>query len=136
MDCGCGKPEQKTTNQDFPRSVVEIINPEKLILFRKVVIPTSLGDETTVPPVIGKYCNVLLVYESTGNVYLYSSDGIPTKLTVGIEELERQVRELAAEMELKANTADLATVAFTGEYSDLLNEPQDFTSTEWENLWA
>ena len=36
----------------------------------------------------------------------------------------------------KANTSDLATVAFTGEYSDLENEPRDFTEEEWSTLWA
>lgn len=50
------------------------------ILFRKVEIPASAGDETTNPPEPGLYRNVLLYYEATGNTYLYSSDGIPTKL--------------------------------------------------------
>lgn len=36
----------------------------------------------------------------------------------------------------KANTNDLATVAFTGEYGDLENEPRDFTEEEWNTLWA
>ena len=48
---------------------------------RKVVIPASMGDDTTVPPVIGKYHNVLLNYEANNKSYLYSSDGIPTLLT-------------------------------------------------------
>ena len=65
---------------NFTKPVIEINNPEQLILFRKVVVPASLGDETDVPPVIGKYRNVLLEYEKSDNVYLYSSDGIPTKL--------------------------------------------------------
>lgn len=36
----------------------------------------------------------------------------------------------------KTDTSDLATVAFTGEYSDLENEPRDFTEEEWSTLWA
>lgn len=30
---------------------------------------------------------------------------------------------------------ELARVAFTGEYADLNNEPQNFTDDEWELLW-
>lgn len=31
---------------------------------------------------------------------------------------------------------DLSTVAWTGEYDDLINEPKDFTEDEWEFLWS
>ena len=31
---------------------------------------------------------------------------------------------------------ELATVAFSGEYADLNNEPQNFTDDEWELLWG
>lgn len=31
---------------------------------------------------------------------------------------------------------NLATVAYTGEYTDLNNEPRDFTQDEWDMLWA
>ena len=50
------------------------------ILFRKVTIPASVGDEETDPPVPGRYRNVLLTYEAGGHAYMYSSDGIPTQL--------------------------------------------------------
>lgn len=67
-------------NNDFPHAVIEINNPENLILFHRVVIPSSFGDETQTPPMVGKYANVLMVYETNGHAYLYSSDGIPTPL--------------------------------------------------------
>ena len=67
-------------DNSFTKNVIEIDNPENLVLFHKVVIPASLGDETTNPPYPGKYCNVLMVYEANGHAYLYSSDGIPTAL--------------------------------------------------------
>ena len=136
MGCGCEKHNLKDKERFFPRAVVELNSPEKLILFRRVNIPASLGDETMVPPTIGKYYNTLLVYEANGNIYLYSSDGIPTQLSTDVSELREQVNALADEMLLKANTADLSTVALTGEYSDLLNYPQDFTTNEWNALWA
>ena len=81
MSCECGAPKSNAQNKAFTRAVVEIENPESLVLFRKVVIPASMGDETDVPPAIGKYHNVLLEYEKSGMAYLYSSDGIPTRLT-------------------------------------------------------
>lgn len=64
----------------FPHAIIEIDNPEMISLFKKIVIPSSLGDETQTPPYPGKYANVLMVYEANGHSYLYSSDGIPTAL--------------------------------------------------------
>lgn len=84
----CGEKPKKCgdCNKDFPRAVIEINNPETLVLLRKVVIPASMGDDTTVPPTIGKYRNVLLSYEANNRLYLYSSDGIPTLLETSIPE--------------------------------------------------
>ena len=112
MSCNCNHPEQKKDDRHFPPEVLEILNPENLVLFRKVVIPASLGDETMVPPVIGKYCNVLLNYEANNHSYLYSSDGIPTKLTADVSaDLEARIETLEAEM------------------------PITFTDTEWNAYW-
>lgn len=81
MNCGCEKNKAEKKCDDFTKAVINIENPEVLTLFHKVVIPASMGDEEAVPPAIGKYCNTLLYYEASGNSYLYSSDGIPTKVT-------------------------------------------------------
>ncbi len=85
-----GKPFDKVPcgAKDFTKSVIEINNPEHLVLFRKVVVPASLGDDTTVPPTIGKYYNVLLNYEANNKSYLYSSDGIPTLMNNGVTDYE------------------------------------------------
>lgn len=64
----------------LPPKVVPVEVDGCPILFRKVEIPASVGDETTNPPEPGLYRNVLLYYEATGNTYLFSSDGMPTKL--------------------------------------------------------
>ena len=92
MTCtACGEHPKENTAKGFPKAVVEINNPETLVLLRKVVIPASMGDETAFPPAIGKYFNVLLHYEASGNNYLYSSDGIPTEIGANIppEVLDR-----------------------------------------------
>lgn len=104
MTCtACGE-KPKDTAKGFTKAVIEINNPGKLTLFRKVLIPSSLGDETAVPPTIGKYHNVLLEYEINQHLYLYSSDGIPTQLSANIEELEEELEELGIALEDEAST--------------------------------
>ena len=91
MICNACGEQPENTAKDFTRAVIEINNPEEIVLFRKVVIPASMGDDTTVPPAIGKYYNVLLYYEANQKSYLYSSDGIPTQLVNGITDYEAAV---------------------------------------------
>lgn len=81
MACGCEKKDDGKKCNDFTKAVINIENPETLTLFHKVVIPASMGDETVVPPAVGKYCNTLVYYEASEHSYLYSSDGIPTFVT-------------------------------------------------------
>lgn len=91
MTCGSCGDKPKKCNKDFTRAVVEIDNPEQITLMRKVTIPASMGDDTAVPPVVGKYHNVLLYYEANSKTYLYSSDGIPTQLVNGVTDYEAAV---------------------------------------------
>lgn len=98
MDCNCKKNDKKACNNTFTKAVVENINPERFVDFRKVIVPASMGDDVANPPVPGKYCNVLLYYEANEQVYLYSSDGIPTKITVDIEALKKQLNKVEADL--------------------------------------
>lgn len=139
MACNkCGEKPKKGCGA-FPKAVIEIDNPEKIVLLRKVMVPASMGDESAFPPAIGKYHNVLLEYEASGGIYLYSSDGIPTKLSSDTTELQAQLNALRVrigEEEVARAGADtalsnritsldnsLATVAKTGSYNDLSNKP-------------
>lgn len=91
MACeSCGD-KPKKCNKDFTKAVIEIDNPEQITLMRKVTIPASMGDDTTVPPVVGKYKNVILYYEANSKTYIYSSDGIPTQLVNGVTDYEAAV---------------------------------------------
>lgn len=101
MTCtSCGD-KPKGSSKGFPRAVVEINNPESLVLLRKVVIPVSMGTEEDVPPAIGKYFNVLLQYESNGHIYLYSSDGIPTAIEANIpQEVLDRISTLESDVDL------------------------------------
>ena len=46
-----------------------------------VLIPSSLTSEMA--PKKGLYCNVIAEYEETGEVYIYSAEGIPVKVKEG-----------------------------------------------------
>ena len=75
MSCKeCGK-ENCSCHKDGCSSgaAVVIKNATEYVNFRKVLIPASVGDETTNPPQNGAFSNVLLVYEATGAAFLYSS---------------------------------------------------------------
>jgi len=79
MDCNCGNKNEG----NFPPSVFQVNSAECPVLFHKVVIPTNFGDETETPVLMGKYKNALVYYEVNGHTYLYSSDGVPTRLDRG-----------------------------------------------------
>lgn len=123
MTCNCGKTD-KSCPKKFPSAVVEINNPEQIVLLRKVVIPASLGDDTEVPPVVGKYRNVVLQYEANDHIYLYSSDGIPTEVRVPrdilkrIEDLELADQIIEQEIEDLRNNPDVVDIVAT--HADLL----------------
>lgn len=96
----CGDAPKLGGDKNFTKSVIEINNPERLVLFRKVVIPASMGDDETFPPEVGKYYNVLAVYEANKHAYLYSSDGIPTELTSEVaKELEEKIDAIDARVD-------------------------------------
>ena len=65
------------------KETVRIITPGNCDYFRKVVIPAALGDDTgEAAPKNGAYRNALVEYEENGALYIYSSDGIYTKISV------------------------------------------------------
>ena len=106
----CGD-KPKNTAKDFTKAVIEINNPEQLVLLRKVVVPSSLGDDEENPAAIGRYRNVILQYEANNHIYLYSSDGIPTYIETEIpKELLDRIDNLEAEdIILHGAISDLGT---------------------------
>ena len=79
MSCNCGKP--KCDGKCGLSPAVLQINNRECVLFSKVSVPASMGDETTFPPEPGKYKNTLLYYEASKASFLYSSEGIPTRIS-------------------------------------------------------
>lgn len=88
MGCNCGKPKCDGQCGCKSPAVLQINNPPEYITFHKVSVPAVMGDSTTNPPAVGKYKNVLLYYEADRTSWMYSTDGIPTKLTNGITNYE------------------------------------------------
>ena len=100
MTCNACGEKPKDTAKDFTKAVIEINNPETLVLLRKVVIPASMGTEEDVPAAIGKYHNVILHYEANKHTYLYSSDGIPTLLEMEVpQEVLDRISKLEEDLE-------------------------------------
>lgn len=61
---------------------------------RLISFPAALGDDSKGSPVApknGDYCNALVKYESNGHIYVYSTEGVPERLssngTLNFEEL-------------------------------------------------
>lgn len=54
---------------------------QSCIFFRKTEVPAVVQDDSVTPPQNGDFCNMLVVYEATGNAYIFASDGIPTLLS-------------------------------------------------------
>ena len=79
-ECGCKSPK-----------VLQINNPAEYITFHKVSIPAAMGDSMTNPPKIGAYRNALVYYEADHTSWMYSTDGIPTKLTNGLTDYNEAV---------------------------------------------
>lgn len=118
MTCNACGEKPKNTAKDFTKAVIEINNPETLVLLRKVVVPASMGTEEQVPAAIGKYHNVILRYEANRHVYLYSSDGIPTLLEMDVpQEVWDSIDELQDEIDEIKNNPDVVDIVDT--YADL-----------------
>ena len=107
--------------------VVEIKCPGRVVLFHQVNIPAEMGDETTNPPQIGEYRNVLLVYEATGATFLYSSDGTFVRIAnrdelIRLIEAEAETRQEADE-DLQEQIDDIRdhtdVVDIVGTYAEL-----------------
>lgn len=144
MGCDCGKPKCDGHCGVSP-AVLQINNPGGCTLFHRVEVPASMGDSVTNPPKPGAYKNVLLYYKADGEAFLYSSDGIPTKVTGIVSdyaclENKPQINGVTLEgdkslealgitdaiddaLEDYTPTSEFAEVAFTGDYDDLTGTP-------------
>jgi hypothetical protein len=100
----------------------------KALIFRKIVIPASVADDRVNPPKPGDYCNQLVVYQASGNAYLFSSDGLPTLMTADVAELaaglkketeERTAEDIKIWDEIETIEAASDVVDVVGTYAEL-----------------
>lgn len=49
--------------------------------------------------------------------------------------LTEALRLVKGELDKKIEQADLAQVAFTGDYEDLINVPEELTANDVDNIW-
>lgn len=54
---------------------------KKCIFFRRTIVPAAVCNDDINPPQNGDFCNMLVVYEATGNAYIFDSTGVPTLLS-------------------------------------------------------
>ena len=86
-------------------------------------IPAVLGDDSEgsdVAPKNGAYCNAIVKYAANGNIYLYSSEGIPTRVEQDFEPIINKMRE---DLEEETIAREAADAAIEQEIEDLRNEP-------------
>ena len=86
-------------------------------MFRKIVIPAAMGDDSPTSPAApanGAYHNALVEYEANGALYMYSSDGIYTKLYYTTDEL------VGMASVGYVNERDAATLQSAKDYADTL----------------
>lgn len=98
----CGKPKCACGKDTCSSGAAVVIkNATEYVNFRKVLVPASVRSDETNPPKNGEYCNTLLVFEATGNAYLYSSDGVATQISdrADIRRLERLIEAEATTRE-------------------------------------
>ena len=137
----CGKP-QCNCGKDHcsPAAAIQINNPAETVLFRKVIIPASAGDETTNPPVPGAFCNALVYYEATKASYLYSSDGIPTRID-GIGEAKAIWDAIDAEAETRSHAdqeiwTEIETIEASSDVVDVVGTYADLQAYDTSKLHA
>lgn len=103
-----------------------------------VLIPASMGDdspESPVAPKPGAYSNAIVVYEANDKVYIYSAEGVPVLMASDAKAVEDQIKALTIVVNNKANISDLAQIAFSGNWADLFDKPETFTTEGWADLW-
>lgn len=98
------------------------------LIFRKVIIPASVADDSVTPPKDGDYCNTLVEYEATGNVYLFPSDGTWVMLSANSVEMmkaldreisEREEADTEIWNEIETIEASSDVVDVVGTYAEL-----------------
>lgn len=93
---------------------------------KKVFLPAALGDDSAESPVApknGAYCNAIVVYEANDHVYIYSTEGIPTLITVEGGSSEDAIEELTRSLNIEIFNRGAADDVLQGEIDAIKNSP-------------
>lgn len=129
MTCSC---EKNQCAGGLPNEVIEVIKECGPVLFHRVLRPASLGDDTVTPPDQLDYKNVLLVYEANSHVYLYSSDGVPTFISMGevdTDELLEKINLLSAALAQEVADREVAVSQLQNELEDVEANQSDLAQS-------
>lgn len=83
MTCDCEPKRKDYKGESNTPKVLQIESKEAPVLFHRIDVPSSMGDDISNPPVQGQYKNILVVYEANGHAYLFNSDGVYTQIAWG-----------------------------------------------------
>lgn len=92
---------------------------------KKVFLPAALGDDSAKSPIApknGAYCNAIVVYEANDHVYIYSTEGIPTLITVEGGSSEEAIEELTRRLNREILDRGAADNVLQGEIADKQNK--------------
>ena len=93
---------------------------------KKVSLPAALGDDSAKSPIApknGAYCNAIVVYEANDHVYIYSTEGIPTLVTVEGGSSEDAIEELTRRLNREILDRGAADNVLQGEIDAIKNSP-------------
>ncbi len=108
------------------------------LIFKKVVIPASVADDRVNPPKNGDYCNMLVEYVASGNVYIFSSDGIPTMISVDTENIdyaELLNKPTINSVELVGDKS-LGDLGITDAINNAVSDEADIRSAADQEIWT
>ena len=108
------------------------------LIFKKVVIPASVADDRVNPPKNGDYCNMLVEYAASGNVYIFSSDGIPTMISVDTKDInyaELLNKPKINSVELVGDKS-LGDLGITDAISNAVSGEAEIRSTADQEIWT
>lgn len=95
---------------------------ENSTIFRTVIIPAAMGDETgPMKPTTGAYKNTIVEYQASGAVFLYDTDGIYTSLKGGVVSVNGKtgrVQLIASDVNAPSKTEFAAGIQEAKNYAD------------------
>lgn len=93
----------------------------------------AMSGDTNIPEVVEYQAGENITIEN----HVISAESVEVDDELSTESINPvQNNVITTALATKVDDADLAPVAFSGDYDDLNDEPKDFTEEEWNMLWT